>query len=146
MQGARDGGYLLKIAEDLFVAVDMGFLSEEAALKALGAEVGIDFVDLPDAQVDTAVLANFPQKLIYRQNMFPLRRENGSLIVATSDPFDLYPLDEISAATGLTVIPVLASRGVQEVPAALTVLPTILAEIARALKQFILSPLHSPGL
>ena len=93
------------------VAVDMGFLSEEAALKALGAEVGIDFVDLPDAQVDISVLASFPQKLIHRQNMFPLRRENGSLIVATSDPFDLYPLDEISAATGLTVIPVLASRG-----------------------------------
>src|SRR6185436_15226580 len=26
------------------------------------------------------------------------------------DPFDLYPLDELSASTGLTVIPVLASR------------------------------------
>ena len=61
------------------VAVDMGFLSEEAALKALGAEVGIDFVDLPDAQVDTAVLASFPQKLIHRQNMFPLRREKFEL-------------------------------------------------------------------
>ena len=32
------------------------------------------------------------------------------LIVATSDPFDLYPLDELSAATGMSVIPVLASR------------------------------------
>ncbi len=92
------------------VAVDMGFLSEESALKALGSEVGIDFVDLPDAKIDTTLLASFPQKLIHRQNMFPLRRENGSLIVATSDPFDLYPLDEISAATGLSVIPVLASR------------------------------------
>jgi general secretion pathway protein E/type IV pilus assembly protein PilB len=30
--------------------------------------------------------------------------------VATSDPFDLYPLDELSSATGLTVVPVLASR------------------------------------
>ncbi|HZZ70919.1 MAG TPA: ATPase, T2SS/T4P/T4SS family [Pirellulales bacterium] len=92
------------------IAVDMGFLSEESALKALGAEVGIDFVDLPEAEVDPSILGNFPQKLIHRQNMFPLRRENGSLIVATSDPFDLYPLDEISAATGLSVIPVLASR------------------------------------
>ena len=92
------------------VAVDMGFLSEESALKALGAEVGIDFVDLPEAKVETSLLATFPQKLIHRQNVFPLRRENGSLIVATSDPFDLYPLDEISAATGLSVIPVLASR------------------------------------
>ena len=67
------------------VAVDMGFLSEESALKALGAEVGIDFVDLPEAKVNLTLLASFPQKLIHRQNMFPLRRENGSLIVAIVD-------------------------------------------------------------
>jgi general secretion pathway protein E/type IV pilus assembly protein PilB len=33
---------------------------------------------------------------------------NGSLVVATSDPFNLYALDEISAATNLSVQPVLA--------------------------------------
>ena len=42
--------------------------------------------------------------------MFPIRRQNGALIVATSNPFDLYPLDEASAATGLSVLPVLAGR------------------------------------
>ena len=36
--------------------------------------------------------------------------ENGTLRVATSDPFDLYPLDELSATTGLTIEPVLAQR------------------------------------
>ncbi len=30
--------------------------------------------------------------------------------MATSDPFDLYPLDELSATTGLTIEPVLAPR------------------------------------
>ena len=43
----------------------------------------------------------FPHKLIHRQSLFPIRRDNGQLVVATSDPFDLYPLDEVSAATGL---------------------------------------------
>ncbi len=47
---------------------------------------------------------------MHRQALFPVRRENGSLVVATADPFDLYPLDELSASTGLTVVPVLASR------------------------------------
>jgi type II secretion system protein E len=92
------------------VAVQMGYCTEEAVLKALATEVGLDYVDLTEAQVDLSLLKDFPPKMLHRQALFPVRRENGSLVVATSDPFDLYPLDELSASTGLTVIPVLASR------------------------------------
>src|SRR4051812_16392977 len=91
-------------------AIQLGFVSEEAALRAVGEEVGIEFVDLQETEVDLSLLKNFPQKLIYRQSLFPIRQEFGQLIVATSNPFDLYPLDEVSAATGMSVMPVLAAR------------------------------------
>lgn len=91
-------------------AVQMGFVTEEAALRAVGDEVGIDFIDLTDAEVDLTLLKTFPQRLIHRQTLFPIRRDSGQLLVATSNPFDLYPLDEVSAATGFSVMPVLASR------------------------------------
>ncbi|UUO04486.1 Flp pilus assembly complex ATPase component TadA [Blastopirellula sp. J2-11] len=91
-------------------AVELGFVEEEDALKALGVEVGLDFVDLTTADIDLSLLKTLPQRLIYRQSLFPLQRRNGSVIVATSDPFDLYPLDEVAAVTGLSVVPVLASR------------------------------------
>jgi general secretion pathway protein E/type IV pilus assembly protein PilB len=55
-------------------------------------------------------LKSFPQKFIHRQAMFPVRQENGTLIVATSDPFNLYPLDELGAVTGKAIVPVLARR------------------------------------
>jgi general secretion pathway protein E/type IV pilus assembly protein PilB len=103
-QAQEDGGCVVD------AAVDLGFLGEEEALKALGEEVGLDFVDLSETEIDLGLLKTFPQKLIYRESLFPIRRENGSLVVATSDPFDLYPLDEVSAATGLNVTPVLAGR------------------------------------
>jgi type II secretion system protein E len=92
------------------VAVELGLVSEEAALTALGAEMGLDYVDLAGTKVDLGLLKQFPTRLIYRQSLFPIERRNGSLIVATSDPFDLYSLDELSVATGLTIEPVLASR------------------------------------
>ena len=88
----------------------MGFVTEEEALRALGSEVGIDYIDLNDAEIDLSLLSQFPQRLIYRDSLFPIRRDNGSLVVATNDPFDLYPLDEVGAATGLSIIPVLAGR------------------------------------
>ncbi len=81
-----------------------------AALAAVSAELGMDFIDLREAAVDLDLIETFPQKIIYREFLFPVRRENGSLIVATSDPFNFYPLDEISASTGLNVRPVLADR------------------------------------
>jgi general secretion pathway protein E/type IV pilus assembly protein PilB len=102
--GRQEGGTLVDSA------VDLGFVSEEEALRALGDEVGLEYVDLGEADVDLGLLKTFPHKLIHRQSLFPIRRENGELVVATSDPFDLYPLDEVSAAVGLSVTPVLASR------------------------------------
>ena len=92
------------------VAVELGFLTEEAALRALGEEVGLDFIDLADADVDLSLLEKFPPKFIYRESLFPIRQQNGTLVVATNDPFNLYPLDELSLTTGKTIVPVLASR------------------------------------
>jgi type II secretion system protein E len=91
-------------------AVETGLVTEEAALRALGDEVGIPFVDLEQQEIDLSLLRGFPQKLIHRHALFPIQRHNGSLQVATSDPFDLYPLDELSVMTGLTIEAVLAPR------------------------------------
>jgi general secretion pathway protein E/type IV pilus assembly protein PilB len=91
-------------------AVDSGLVTEEAVLRALGEEVGIPFVDLEQQNIDLSLLRGFPLKLIHRHALFPIQRLNGTLTVATSDPFDLYPLDELSATTGLTIEPVLAQR------------------------------------
>jgi type II secretion system protein E len=108
LQAAREHG-----GESLLDSViEMGLVGEEEALRAIGDAVGLDFVDLTSIEEDGlgSILRDFPQKLIYRQSLFPISRNNGTIVVATSDPFDLYPIDEVSAVTGLTVIPVLASR------------------------------------
>lgn len=91
-------------------AVGMGLVSEEEALRALGEELGIEYVDLTQEKIDPTILRTFPIKFVYRESLFPIREENGRLVVATSDPFNLYPLDELATATGKTVVPVLASQ------------------------------------
>jgi general secretion pathway protein E/type IV pilus assembly protein PilB len=88
--------------------VELGFVTEEQALSALADALGFDFVDLANAEVDFGLLDHFPLKLIHRHSIFPLRQEGNSLIVATSDPFDLYALDEAAAAVRTSVRPVLA--------------------------------------
>ncbi|QDU45408.1 Type II secretion system protein E [Symmachiella dynata] len=90
------------------VAVEMGFVSEEDALKAFGDELGMRFVDLKKVEVDPEFLAGFPAREIFRHTVLPLERENGHVLVATSDPFDLEAIDEFSSASGCRIEPVLA--------------------------------------
>ncbi|QEG38505.1 GspE/PulE family protein [Roseimaritima ulvae] len=92
-------------------AIELGYVDEREALRVLADEVGLDFVDLRETEVDLSALKGFPQKLIYRHSLFPIRNEHGSLVVATADPLDLYPLDEASAAICQSITPVVAERG-----------------------------------
>lgn len=92
------------------LAVQKGLVSEEAVLRALAEEMGLQYIDLTETEIDLELLKRFPQRFIHREGLFPVCQRNGALVVATSDPFNLYPLDELAAATGMTVTPVLASR------------------------------------
>ena len=84
----------------------LGARTEEIALVAIAAKLGVPVVDVAKSEIPSDVLENFPIKLVHRRNVFPLGRQaDGSLLVATSNPFDLSPIDEISAATGLPTVP-----------------------------------------
>ncbi|MDY3552023.1 ATPase, T2SS/T4P/T4SS family [Gemmata sp. JC717] len=90
------------------ILIDKGFVREDALLPVLAEEFGLEQVDLSHAKIEKDVLAAMPQKLVHRKNLMPVARHNGTLVVATSDPFDVYALDELQTLTGLHVMPVLA--------------------------------------
>jgi general secretion pathway protein E/type IV pilus assembly protein PilB len=88
--------------------VEMGLASEERVLQALASELGMRYVELAEISVDRDLLDRFPAREIFRHTLFPLSRRNGSVVVATSDPFDLEALDEVSSLSGFRLEPVLA--------------------------------------
>ena len=88
----------------------MGAVSEEEALITLADELGMRYVDLRDTTIDVALLARFPTTAIFRHALLPLEMRDGSVEVATSDPFDLEALEELSSLSGLQLRPVLARR------------------------------------
>ena len=88
--------------------IEMGLLTEEQTLRAFAEELGMQYVELKDFTIDPELLNLFPTSTIYRHSLLPLRRENGRVEVATSDPFDLEALDELSSLSNLRLEPVLA--------------------------------------
>jgi type II secretion system protein E len=90
------------------VLIEMGVVDEGDTLQAFADELGMRFVDLKDFQVDRELINEFPTSTIFRHSLLPLSRTNGRVEVATSDPFDLESLDELSTLSGLRLEPVLA--------------------------------------
>ena len=89
--------------------LENNFVKEEDLLPILAEQFGMELVDLTKVTVEPETLRSMPTKLVHRRGLMPLSRENGTLVVATGDPFDMYALDELQTLTGLVVQPVLAS-------------------------------------
>jgi type IV pilus assembly protein PilB len=92
------------------VLVDRGVLSESQLVAALAKQIGMRFVDLSDFPVDGAALASVPQAVARRYNALPIGYEDGKLIVAMSDPANVFALDDIRSITGMDVKPVVATK------------------------------------
>jgi len=92
------------------VLLRMGLVGADQILEIIGSQFHMQVVDLQQLEVKPEVLAVLPAKLVYKQNCVPIAKENGTLTVATSDPFELTGLDELKLLTGCSIEVVLADE------------------------------------
>ena len=88
--------------------VELGVLTEGQLVKALAAQVGMQFVDLDDYPVDRAALALVPSALCRRYTVLPVALESGSIVLATSDPGNVMAVDDVRTVSGRPVIAVIS--------------------------------------
>jgi type IV pilus assembly protein PilB len=91
------------------VLIDLGMIKEADLVRALAEQVGLEFVDLSDTQIDPASTALLPEALARRYRALPIGERDGKLLVAMSDPANVYALDDIRTITGREVQPVVAT-------------------------------------
>ena len=89
--------------------IEKGFVKEDILLPILAEEFGMEWVDLTQTKVEAEALVAVPLKLLHRKNLMPIARHNGTLTVATGDPYDAYAIDELNTLMGLHIHPVLGS-------------------------------------
>src|SRR5436190_5971503 len=67
------------------VLIDMGLIREPDLVRALFEQVGLEFVDLGDYQVDAMAVSLLPDQLARRDRALPIGERGGTLVVAMSD-------------------------------------------------------------
>src|SRR5437764_3369809 len=91
------------------VLIDLGMIKEADLVRALAEQVGLEFVDLNECPIEATATVLRPEALSRRYRAIPIGERDGRLLVAMSDPANVYALDDIRTITGREVQPVVAT-------------------------------------
>ncbi len=98
--GARLGYSLTKL----------GILDEQELTTFLSKQYGVPSINLADFEISPDVLTLVPAELAKRHQLLPVNRAGATLIVAMSDPSNIYAIDDLKFRTGLNIEVVVASE------------------------------------
>lgn len=94
--------------------VKLGYISEETILEFLDKQSKFPRIDLLTLSVPRAVLNMIPAPKLYKCVVFPVElRKDGSskaLVVAMTDPTNLFLIDDLQFMAGCKVLPVVAAE------------------------------------
>ncbi|MCG2769870.1 MAG: ATPase, T2SS/T4P/T4SS family [Chloroflexota bacterium] len=74
-------------------------------IEGRGGDGEASSVDLKSFDIDPEVIQLIPEEMARKHDIVPLRVENGTLILAMSDPRDIYAIEDVRARTGLRIRP-----------------------------------------
>lgn len=101
----RSGGGKL---EDTLV--QSGKISPDMLAQSLAMQLGYDFIDEKQVQVDPYAVSLVPEGTVRRYNVMPIRLEGNTLVVAMKDPRHVFALDDIKLITGKEIQPAVATE------------------------------------
>ncbi len=94
---------------DALALAKLNLASEEEILRWLATEYGLGYTTLEDVEPDRQLLSLFPARILLKEELLPLKRDNGHVEVATSRLFATQGFDALKTLTGLNLKPVLAA-------------------------------------
>ncbi len=93
------------------ILIELGFVSEGGLVSILAGQIGLDFVDLADTNIDPSAVAIVSEATARRHTCIPIGFEDdGRLVIAMSDPANVVAIDDIRAFTKRDVKTVVATK------------------------------------
>ncbi len=90
------------------ILIRRGLISERDLLMVLAEQQGLQFVDLKQISVPDHVIKSVPARFVWHYKVMPISIQADVLTVATSDPFDVWAIDDLETNLNLRVEKVLA--------------------------------------
>ena len=81
----------------------LGYVSEAQLVSFLSKQYGVPAINLDEIAVPEEVIKMVPREVAQRHGIIPVEKQGSSLIVAVSDPSNIYAMDDIKFLTGYNV-------------------------------------------
>jgi len=92
------------------ILIKQNLISEQNLTSFLSKQFGVPTVNLSDYEIDAAVIKLIPPEVVQKYQLVPVNRAGATLIVAVSDPSNLFAIEDIKFMTGYNVEMVVASE------------------------------------
>ena len=92
------------------VLINDNVVTEDQLTEASAEANGFTFVDLVGYPIDPNAINAIPLPLVLRHRVLGLSVDSNEIVVGITDPDDIMALDDVRAATGLQVRPVVVAR------------------------------------
>ncbi len=90
--------------------VKLGYLQEEDLAAFLSRQYGVPSINLSEFEIDQSVIQLIPADVVQKYQLVPVNRAGATLIVAMTDPSNIFAIDDIKFMTGYNVEVVVASE------------------------------------
>ncbi|RPI80094.1 MAG: type II/IV secretion system protein [Desulfobacteraceae bacterium] len=92
------------------VLIRLDWVSEEQLQMAIAVQSGAKIMDINNVTIDFDLLTRIPENFVVTHNIFPFAQEGQTILIATSNPFDVIVRDNLARLTGLRVESYIASK------------------------------------
>jgi len=84
-----------------YTLAKLGYVEETKLVSFLSRQYGVPSINLDEVDVSPKVIKLVPFEVAKKHKLVPVAREGQTLIVAMSDPSNIYALDDVKFLTGL---------------------------------------------
>lgn len=92
------------------ILVQLGYVSEKDITEVMGQQMGVEFVDLEDIEIEPELARSIPEHLAQRYKVIPVGQKGNRLTLAMVDPLNVIAIDDIRLITGFDIEPVIATE------------------------------------
>lgn len=91
------------------ILIDQGVILESDIIHTLSQQLSIETVDIDEIFIDPELARSIPKEVAKKYSLIPIYMKDGKLVVAMSDPLNLFALDDVRFITHKNVEPVISS-------------------------------------
>ncbi len=92
------------------ILIKNDLISEPDLTSFLSKQYGVPSINLTEFEIDSSVIKTIPVEIAQKYQIIPVNRAGSTLIIAMSDPSNIFAIDDIKFMTGYNVEVVVASE------------------------------------